>query len=347
MARCNLTDFQFHLAIGEVYTLTKMIDEDRAKDQKRDDKGHFLPTAKEDAGRGNSYLNGSGNSRAKEIAKDIGKSEKTVRNAANFHKGYKEIEATNPDLAKKILNKDVEVTQKDVENIGKVFKEPPKSSKKEKEKPVNPKVEETKEKIKEELKKGVIRNELDFIDRGNHFKERKEIYETLYPKTKAGVAGAIAKYNKDHQCTKDDITKPDDGLAVPSFVENTKAKTGLSKTVIKEEIRIASNLDDHEKEIYETLYPETKAGISQALGMNKKLGHNVGPESGLTLPTFVKDPTKKNDIGLRSQTLASQYQHSPNIRRSRTPALRCHPLLKIPRRKPDWANALKCLHKKY
>lgn len=44
------------------------------------------------------------------------------------------------------------------------------------------------------------------------------------------------------------------------------------------------------KEIYEELYPETKKGISQAMGMNKAIGNNVRPESA---PTFVNDTALK------------------------------------------------------
>lgn len=46
---------------------------------------------------------------------------------------------------------------------------------------------------------------------------RKEIYETLHPETKAGVAGAMAKH----------CASPENGLA--SFVESTSRATGKSK----------------------------------------------------------------------------------------------------------------------
>ena len=36
------------------------------------------------------------------------------------------------------------------------------------------------------------------------------------------------------------------------------------------------------KEIYEALHPETKAGVAQAVGMHRALGHNVGAPSAPT-----------------------------------------------------------------
>jgi ParB family transcriptional regulator, chromosome partitioning protein len=51
------------------------------------------------------------------------------------------------------------------------------------------------------------------------------------------------------------------------------------------------------KEIYERKHPETKAGKSQAIGMNKALGHNVGAKLS---PTFTKSTAAKMGISERS-----------------------------------------------
>ena len=41
------------------------------------------------------------------------------------------------------------------------------------------------------------------------------------------------------------------------------------------------------KEIYENLHPETKAGIAQAVGMNRAMGNNVAAPSAAPLKNFV------------------------------------------------------------
>ena len=51
------------------------------------------------------------------------------------------------------------------------------------------------------------------------------------------------------------------------------------------------------KAIYEQLHPETKAGTSQALGMNQALGHDV---SANLAPTFVADAATKTGVAERT-----------------------------------------------
>lgn len=51
------------------------------------------------------------------------------------------------------------------------------------------------------------------------------------------------------------------------------------------------------KQIYESIYPETKKGTSQARGMNKSLGHNVVADSAMT---FSRDTAQKTGISDRT-----------------------------------------------
>ncbi len=51
------------------------------------------------------------------------------------------------------------------------------------------------------------------------------------------------------------------------------------------------------KELFERKHPETKAGKSQAIGMNKALGHNVVAKLA---PTFTKATAAKTGISERS-----------------------------------------------
>lgn len=65
------------------------------------------------------------------------------------------------------------------------------------------------------------------------------------------------------------------------------------------------------KEIYETLHPETKAGISQANGMNRALGNNVECKMHTTSKPFVQDTAEKT--GVNPSTIQRQVQTAKNL----------------------------------
>lgn len=65
------------------------------------------------------------------------------------------------------------------------------------------------------------------------------------------------------------------------------------------------------KEIYETLHPETKAGISQAAGMNRAVGNNVAEKMSATLKPFVEDTATK--LGVTPRTIRRQIQAAKNL----------------------------------
>lgn len=65
------------------------------------------------------------------------------------------------------------------------------------------------------------------------------------------------------------------------------------------------------KEIYETLHPETKAGISQANGMNRALGNNVECKMHATSKPFVQDTAEKT--GVNPSTVQRQVQTAKNL----------------------------------
>ncbi len=56
------------------------------------------------------------------------------------------------------------------------------------------------------------------------------------------------------------------------------------------------------KAIYETLHPETKAGASQAAGMNRAMGNSVDCNLQPTSKSFVQDTAEK--LGVSSSTTA-------------------------------------------
>jgi hypothetical protein len=91
-----------------------------------------------------------------------------------------------------------------------------------------------------EIDENLIRNELHFTERADLLLRRKQIYEELYPETKAGQFG-----NKGGHV----LEKTESDFSKPSFVADTSEKTGRSETVIKEELQIAKNLEPEEKKV--------------------------------------------------------------------------------------------------
>ena len=65
------------------------------------------------------------------------------------------------------------------------------------------------------------------------------------------------------------------------------------------------------KEIYESLHPETRAGIAQAASMNKALGNNVAAPSAATSKTFVDDTA--DTIGMAPRTVREELQIAKNL----------------------------------
>lgn len=83
----------------------------------------------------------------------------------------------------------------------------------------------------------MIRNELSYIEKGDHLKRRKEIYEELYPESKAeNIRNAELKQNRG------DLTAAREKAI--SFTEDTSIKTGISARTIQKDIQIATNLEN-------------------------------------------------------------------------------------------------------
>lgn len=57
---------------------------------------------------------------------------------------------------------------------------------------------------------------------------------------------------------------------------------------------------ERRKELYESLYPETKVGLSQAAGMNRATGKHVSDKSSPTSKSFAKDTAEKLGVSVRT-----------------------------------------------
>lgn len=79
------------------------------------------------------------------------------------------------------------------------------------------------------------RHELHYVERGDWLAQRKAIYTRRHPETEQGIAGALARWSKD-AITDSVIASP-----APSFVDDTSKRFKVSATVMRDEMRIATN----------------------------------------------------------------------------------------------------------
>ncbi|KKN59621.1 hypothetical protein LCGC14_0540180 [marine sediment metagenome] len=92
--------------------------------------------------------------------------------------------------------------------------------------------------------------------------ERKKIYEKLYPKTKKG---SFMRYGKRDLKGKLTIKTETDFIdKKKSFVKDTSIKTGISETVIKEDLKIAKDLiPELVKELKNTSIKNSKKNLKR------------------------------------------------------------------------------------
>ena len=72
-----------------------------------------------------------------------------------------------------------------------------------------------------------------------------------------------------------------------------------------------ADLVKRRKTLYESLYPETKAGVAQAAGMNRAKGNNVSCTVQPTIKSFLDDTAEK--LGVHRSTVARMVQIAENM----------------------------------
>ena len=103
------------------------------------------------------------------------------------------------------------------------------------------------------------------------------------------------------ECTVSDL----DGLQVElAEIDENFVRKDLSDDEFRELLL-------RRKEIYEGLHPETKAGIAQAVGMNRAVGNNVTDKMSATSKSFVDDTADK--LGVDPRTVRRELQTAKNL----------------------------------
>lgn len=94
-----------------------------------------------------------------------------------------------------------------------------------------------------EIDENLIRAELTVLERGEHLKRRKEMYEAKWPETKAEERRKLGlkQYRAEIISAREE--------ASPTFATDTATKTGVTARTIRQEVQVATNLADDVKEM--------------------------------------------------------------------------------------------------
>lgn len=121
-----------------------------------------------------------------------------------------------------------------------------------------------------EIDENLIRHNLNHIDEGEQLLRKKEIYEMLYPETKAGVAQAIGM----NRAVGNNVVDTESATSKKSFVKDTAEKMQVAPRTIRRKIQVAKNLT-----------PEVKAIVKE---------HGIGERVSEKLAR-IKEPEKQKE----------------------------------------------------
>lgn len=121
-----------------------------------------------------------------------------------------------------------------------------------------------------EIDENLIRHNLNHIDEGEQLLRKKEIYEMLYPETKATNQGGAFRGN---QHTKE-VTEPNSATKTRSFVDDSAEKMQMTPRAIRKKIQVARDLS-----------PEVKTIVKQ---------HGISEKNSLKLAR-IKEPEKQKE----------------------------------------------------
>lgn len=122
-----------------------------------------------------------------------------------------------------------------------------------------------------EIDENLIRHNLNHIDEGEQLLRKKEIYEMLYPETKATYNGGGFKGNR---FTKAIEAEPNSVTTNKSFVDDSAEKMQMTPRAIRKKIQVARDLS-----------PEVKTIVKQ---------HGISEKNSLKLAR-IKEPEKQKE----------------------------------------------------
>ena len=121
-----------------------------------------------------------------------------------------------------------------------------------------------------EIDENLIRHNLNHIDEGEQLLRKKEIYEMLYPETKAGAAQAIGM----NRAVGNNVAEFGSATSKKSFVDDSAEKMQMTPRAIRKKIQVARDLS-----------PEVKTIVKQ---------HGISEKNSLKLAR-IKEPEKQKE----------------------------------------------------
>ena len=109
-----------------------------------------------------------------------------------------------------------------------------------------------------EIDENVVRTALSTIEYGELLERRKEIYESLYPETKAGVAQATGMNRATGKHVSDKMSPTS-----KSFAQDTAAKLGVSARTVERTMQTMKGLTQKTREVFRN-FPNYKLSQSNA-----------------------------------------------------------------------------------
>jgi len=156
-----------------------------------------------------------------------------------------------------------------------------------------------------EIDENLQRSDLSVLERSDWLKERKRIYEELYPETKQKTGSELVERRWN--------TNAESAFVKESFTTTTAKVTGQSKRTIETEIQIANNINEDVKEILKdtefanqktSLLDLSKLDAPQQLAVAKKAVEKSLP----SLKDAITEVKKEEKKEARKQLIEQQIE---------------------------------------
>ena len=153
-----------------------------------------------------------------------------------------------------------------------------------------------------EIDENIVRDDLTVLEGANWLRDRKKIYEEIYPDTRQGMRNGQTSKTADSALLENEIFEQDamylSAKNAPSFVESTANLTGKAERLIYEEIQISKELEKFNDDLADLPIADQKTQLlqlAQTAKKDEKLAEKIvaelkkEPESGKSVAEITKE----------------------------------------------------------